>query len=254
MARKSCGWRRCLSGRELADPVSTGVSIFIVTTPALSHRAIARCGGKSSGIGLVETSSAIAVPGASSPGSGRRPIAQSSVNIFSCTCAHEVIRATIERSNNLWPENLTPGPFPSGKGSKTEKGTRLGSRESRPTSFLFPFPLGKGLGVRFFGSTSIPGRTFHRPLIRVAAIVAIVVQNLEPPLPNDVLIEREASRQPGIPRTRRLIRIRQLRRRIERRHFIADRTESRSAASRMPASATNRYATRTSARIRRSTG
>jgi hypothetical protein len=32
-------------------PVSTGVSIFKVTTPLLSHRAIARCAGKSSGIG-----------------------------------------------------------------------------------------------------------------------------------------------------------------------------------------------------------
>jgi hypothetical protein len=63
-------------------PVSTGVSISKVTTPALSHRAIARCAGKSSGIGLVETSSAIAVFGASSPGSGRRPIAQLSVKNF----------------------------------------------------------------------------------------------------------------------------------------------------------------------------
>ena len=73
-----------LSGVESwLSPVSTGVSIFIVTTPALSHRAIARCGRKSSGIGLVETSSAIAVPGASSPASGARPTAQSRVNIFS---------------------------------------------------------------------------------------------------------------------------------------------------------------------------
>ena len=54
-------------------PVLIGVSISIVTTPALSHRAIARCDSESSGIGLVETSSAIAVPGASSPASGARP-------------------------------------------------------------------------------------------------------------------------------------------------------------------------------------
>src|ERR1700735_3420502 len=36
--------------------------------------------------------------------------------------------------------NLTPNPFPSGKGSR---------------NFLFPFPLGKGLGVRFL---SLPVR------------------------------------------------------------------------------------------------
>jgi hypothetical protein len=44
------------------------------------------------------------------------------------------------------PENLTPGPFPSGKGSKTRRVSGKGFSTIR-----FPFPRGKGLGVRFFG-------------------------------------------------------------------------------------------------------
>ena len=89
---------------------------------------------------------------------------------------------------NVAPKNLTPGPFPSGKGSKTGRvsvplakkllptirfpflrgkdlnqsgspshyGTGLGV--TSPGAFAavrirFPFPLGKGLGVRFSGAT-----------------------------------------------------------------------------------------------------
>jgi len=49
------------------------------------------------------------------------------------------------------PNNLTPGPFPSGKGSKSE---REPSGKGLP-KIRFPFPLGKGLGVRLFYSTSL---------------------------------------------------------------------------------------------------
>jgi hypothetical protein len=45
--------------------------------------------------------------------------------------------------------NLTPGPFPSGKGSKTEKAAFPRGKRLLPI-IRFPFPLGKGLGVRFF--------------------------------------------------------------------------------------------------------
>ena len=172
-------------------PVSTGVSMSKVTTPLLSHRAIARCAGKSSGIGLVETSRAIAVLGASSPGNGRRPIAQSRVKIFSCTWAHEVVRVRSETSNSLWPKNLTPGPFPSGKGSKMMR-VRIALSKRLLKTIWFPFPLGKGLGVRFFGTTLIPGPTFHRAGVGVAAIVAIVVKDLETLLAYRVLVLREA--------------------------------------------------------------
>jgi hypothetical protein len=54
-------------------------------------------------------------------------------------------------------DNLTPGPFPSGKGSKMRRfalGKRLLPKIQftfPPSSIWFPFPLGKGLGVRFFG-------------------------------------------------------------------------------------------------------
>jgi hypothetical protein len=58
------------------------------------------------------------------------------------------------------PKNLTPGPFPSGKGDRivgnslfpSEKGNRIVERPFPLTlPFLLPFPLGKGPGVRFFG-------------------------------------------------------------------------------------------------------
>ena len=221
----ACG---VLSGVESwLNPVSTGVSILIVTTPASSQRAIARWVGKSSGIGLVETSIAIAVPGAISPASGARPIAQSSVNICSCTRAHPAAAsASIEMSNNLRPKNLTPGPFPSGKGSKMRSGLVPFGKGLLPTirfplgkrllPIRFPFPLGKGLGVRFFVSTLFTGACAC-PLIRIAAILAIVVKNLEPLLTQDVLFECEARRQPGTERAPRLLRIRQLRPRIQRR-------------------------------------
>jgi hypothetical protein len=65
------------------------------------------------------------------------------VKIFSCTWEHEVVRVRSEMSNSLWPKNLTPGPFPSGKGSKMK-----GVPVALPIIW-FPFPLGKGLGVRF---------------------------------------------------------------------------------------------------------
>ena len=161
-------------------------------------------------------------------------------------------------SNSVAPENLTPDPFPSGKGRKMwtfrdltpnpfpywEGGLEWSgvfplAKGLLPTiwfsfshlkrllqSIWLPFPLGKGLGVRFFGPTSIPGRTLFtgasaRPVVRIAAVITIVVQNLEPPLPHDVLVERETRRQPGTRGTRRLLRIRQLRPRIERREFFS---------------------------------
>jgi hypothetical protein len=46
-------------------------------------------------------------------------------------------------------DNPTPGPFPSGKGSKTRRGPFSGGKWLFPT-IRFPFPLGKGLGVRLF--------------------------------------------------------------------------------------------------------
>jgi hypothetical protein len=48
------------------------------------------------------------------------------------------------------PKNLTPGPFPSGKGSKTRRVSGKGFSTIR-----FPFPLGKGLGVRLSGATPL---------------------------------------------------------------------------------------------------
>src|ERR1700722_13555485 len=159
-----------LSGVESwLSPVSIGVSIFIVTTPASSQLAIARCGGNSNGIGLVETSSAIAVPGASSPASGARPTAQSSVNIFSCTCAQLAVSASIEMSNGVAPDNLTPKPF---FRARAGKGDRIVENPLPLTLLvLLPFPRGKGPGVSFFGATSFPGNTFHRPVIRIPAII-----------------------------------------------------------------------------------
>jgi hypothetical protein len=46
------------------------------------------------------------------------------------------------------PENLTPGPFPSGKGSKTR---RVSGKELLQSGS--PSHYGKGLGVRFFACT-----------------------------------------------------------------------------------------------------
>jgi hypothetical protein len=45
------------------------------------------------------------------------------------------------------PENLTPNPFPSGKGNRI-----IGKRSLQ---LLLPFPLGKGPGVRFFYPTAL---------------------------------------------------------------------------------------------------
>jgi hypothetical protein len=59
------------------------------------------------------------------------------------------------RGNDVWPrievgaKNLTPNPFPSGKGN------RIYGNARSPLLFLLPFPLGKGPGVRFFGSISL---------------------------------------------------------------------------------------------------
>ena len=59
------------------------------------------------------------------------------------------------------PNNLTPNPFPSGKGNRIV-GSSSSTRASRsfrsshfprgPLFILLPFPLGKGPGVRFFGA------------------------------------------------------------------------------------------------------
>jgi hypothetical protein len=62
------------------------------------------------------------------------------------------------------PKNLNPGPFPSGKGSKTRRVSGKGFSTIRfpfplgkrllPT-IRFPFPLGKGLEVRLSGATPL---------------------------------------------------------------------------------------------------
>jgi hypothetical protein len=58
----------------------------------------------------------------------------------------------VRQGIEVGPKNLTPGPFPSGKGSKIKRGALpLGKRLL--TTIRFPFPLGKGLGVRFSGAT-----------------------------------------------------------------------------------------------------
>ena len=70
--------------------------------------------------------------------------------------------------NEVDAKNLTPGPFPSGKGSETGRvsGNRseMTSEMRSPTippgkrllpTIRFPFPLGKGLGVRFSGATRL---------------------------------------------------------------------------------------------------
>ncbi len=130
--------------------------MYIVTAPALSHRAMTRWGAEISGIGLVETSIAIAVPGASSPAIGSRPTAHSSVNIFSCTCEHPVDALAAIASI------------------------------ARPVAIVA-------------AASDLPGRrlfncAFTCPVIRVAAVVAIVVKNLEPFLTHEVLVEGEARR------------------------------------------------------------
>ena len=62
----------------------------------------------------------------------------------------ERVRQEIEVDSS----NLTPSPFPSGKGSETGSGPfRRAKRLLR--KIRFPFPLGKGLGVRFFGATAV---------------------------------------------------------------------------------------------------
>jgi len=208
-------------------PVSTGVSISKVTRPVLSHRAIARCAGKRSGIGLVETSRAIAVFGASSPGSGRRPIAQSSVKIFSCTCAHEVVSASAQ-TRNLTPFFSIKAALrcrarpPSN--SLAPRGERVRVRDLcvarlsvAPHIFRIfrnfgPSPAarrrasaspldGRGNPDRkrskiFRGCMSFPGAGAGA-VVGVAAIVAVVVEDLETVLAYCVLILREACRQSG---------------------------------------------------------
>jgi len=64
--------------------------------------------------------------------------------------------------------NLTPGPFPSGKGSKIRRGELVFPKIQFPfplgkrllPTIRFPFPLGKGLGVRLFGSFATPAPSF----------------------------------------------------------------------------------------------
>ena len=56
------------------------------------------------------------------------------------------------------PKNLTPNPFPIGKGSKIKRGAlALGKRLL--TTIRFPFPRGKGLGVRFFSPCTLLAST-----------------------------------------------------------------------------------------------
>src|ERR1035437_8265919 len=134
-----------------------------------------RCGAEISGIGLVETSIAIAVPGASSLGNGSLPIAHSSVKVFSWSCAHPVNAVSVI---NTIPALTT---------------------------------------ALISDCTLFTSRVCARPVICVAAVVAIVVKNLEPLLANHVLVEREARRQSRADGTWRLFRRRQLRAGVERR-------------------------------------
>jgi hypothetical protein len=66
------------------------------------------------------------------------------------------------------PNNLTPNPFPSGKGNRivgsnrfpSGKGNRIVGSNRFPSRkclllILLPFPLGKGPGVRFSGATRL---------------------------------------------------------------------------------------------------
>jgi hypothetical protein len=54
------------------------------------------------------------------------------------------VRGSVEIRIDVAAENLTPGPFPSGKGSEIGSGSF--SRGKRPIlTFRFPFPLGKRL-------------------------------------------------------------------------------------------------------------
>ena len=47
-------------------------------------------------------------------------------------------------------KNLTPNPFPRGKGNRSIWSSLFGRRNGAALRILFPFPRGKGLGVRFF--------------------------------------------------------------------------------------------------------
>jgi hypothetical protein len=55
-------------------------------------------------------------------------------------------------------ENLTPNPFPSGKGNQ------IIMSATGPPFILLPFPLGKGPGVRFFASFTTPTPHSDPPL------------------------------------------------------------------------------------------
>ena len=52
------------------------------------------------------------------------------------------------------PKNLTPNPFPSGKGNRIVGRSHI-PPEKGPLFVLLPFPRGKGPGVRFLYSTAI---------------------------------------------------------------------------------------------------
>ncbi len=82
------------------------------------------------------------------------------------------------------PKNLTPNPFPSGKGNRIVgsrrglllvllpfplgKGNRIVGSRRGLLLVLLPFPLGKGPGVRFFAATTL--------LISTLALAAVCAQ------------------------------------------------------------------------------
>jgi hypothetical protein len=64
----------------------------------------------------------------------------------------------VRQGIEVGPKNLTPDPFPSGKGSKVKReALPLGKRLL--TTIRFPFPRGKGSGVRFFSPCTLLAST-----------------------------------------------------------------------------------------------